>query len=182
MSGGDAVELDAGVLKRLVQPVRLALTLSDLRLAIPRQRPQPALRLGRHEARAQQAGLHQLAQPLRPSWFQPDFIALTAIIVALGGVLIVQVNFAALELSSRNAAVVFLWMSLGLVAAIAGATTVPSRGWYPQLLGVSDLGAATAVVATFVSGIKKLGADARSTGRTWRDAVRGRKPPTGPSR
>ena len=38
--GGDAVELDAGVLERLVQPVGLALALRDLRLAIPRQVPQ----------------------------------------------------------------------------------------------------------------------------------------------
>ena len=65
MSRGDAVELDAGVLERLVQPVGLALALGDLRLAIAGQRPQPPLRLGRHEAAAQQPGLHQLAQPLR---------------------------------------------------------------------------------------------------------------------
>ncbi len=63
--GGDAVELDPGVLQRLVQPVGLALALGDLRLAIPGQRPQPALGLGRHEAAAQQAGLHQLTKPLR---------------------------------------------------------------------------------------------------------------------
>jgi hypothetical protein len=62
--GGDAVELDAGVLQRLVQPVRFALTLSDLCLAVPRQRPEPPLRLGRDEATAQQPGLHQLAEPL----------------------------------------------------------------------------------------------------------------------
>ena len=53
--GGDAVELDAGVLERLVQPVGLALALGDLRLAIARQRRAAADRLGRHEAAAQQA-------------------------------------------------------------------------------------------------------------------------------
>ena len=58
MSRGDAVELDAGVLQRLVQPVGLALALLDLRLAIARQVAQLADRLGRHEARAQQPGLH----------------------------------------------------------------------------------------------------------------------------
>jgi hypothetical protein len=106
-----------------------------------------------------------------PGWFQPYFIAMTAIIVALGAVLILQVNFAALELSSRSGAVVYLEMTIGLVAAIVGATTLPSNGWYPQLLALSDLGAAAAVIATLVCGIKKLVADARSTGRTWRDAI-----------
>jgi len=48
-----------------VQPVGLALALGDLRLAIPRQGAQLALGLGRHEAAAQQPGLHQLTQPLR---------------------------------------------------------------------------------------------------------------------
>ena len=62
--GGDAVELDAGVLQRLVQPVRFALTLGDLRLAIPGQRPEPTLGLGCDEAAAQQPSLHQLAEPL----------------------------------------------------------------------------------------------------------------------
>jgi hypothetical protein len=32
--GGDAVELDAGVLRRLVQPLRLALALGDLRASV----------------------------------------------------------------------------------------------------------------------------------------------------
>ena len=63
--GRDTVELDAGVLQRLVQPVGLPLAISDLGLAIPGQRAQPPLGLGSHEAAAQQAGLHQLAQPLR---------------------------------------------------------------------------------------------------------------------
>ena len=62
-SDGDAVELDAGVLEHLVQPVGLALTLADLRLAIARQIAQRADRLGRHEAGPQQPGLQQLAQP-----------------------------------------------------------------------------------------------------------------------
>jgi len=63
--GGDAVELDAGVFQRLVQPVGLALALGDLRLALPRQGSQLALRLGRYEAAAQRAGFDELTQPLR---------------------------------------------------------------------------------------------------------------------
>ena len=59
----DAVQLDAGVLQGLVQPVSFAFTLSDLRLAIPRQRPQPPLRLGCHKATAQQPRFHQLTEP-----------------------------------------------------------------------------------------------------------------------
>jgi hypothetical protein len=47
-----------------VQPVGFPLALGDLRLAVPGQRSQPALRLGSHEAAAQQPGVHQLAQPL----------------------------------------------------------------------------------------------------------------------
>jgi hypothetical protein len=61
----DAVQLDVGVLQRLVQPVGLALALSDLRLAIPGKQAQRPHRLGRHEAALQQAGLGQLTQPLR---------------------------------------------------------------------------------------------------------------------
>jgi hypothetical protein len=61
---GNTLKLDAGVLQRLVQPVGLALTLGDLRLAIPGQRPQLPLWFGRHEAAAQQAGFHQLTEPL----------------------------------------------------------------------------------------------------------------------
>ncbi len=61
--GRDAVELDVGVLERLVQPVGLALALSDLRLAIAGQLPQRPDRLGRHEVRLQQPGLGELAQP-----------------------------------------------------------------------------------------------------------------------
>ena len=61
--GGDAVELDPGVLEHLVQPVGLALALRDLRLAVAGQVPQRPDRLGRHEARPQQARLGQLAQP-----------------------------------------------------------------------------------------------------------------------
>ena len=63
--GRDAVELDPGVLERLVQPVGLPGALLDLRLAIPGQVPQRPDRLGRHEARPQQPGLGQLAQPGR---------------------------------------------------------------------------------------------------------------------
>ena len=63
--GRDAVELDPGVLERLVQPVGLALALLDLRLAIPGQVAQRADRLRRHEARPQQPGLGELAQPRR---------------------------------------------------------------------------------------------------------------------
>ena len=61
----DAVELDPGVLQRLVQPVRLPGALLDLRLAIPSQVPERPDRLGRHETRAQQTGLRELAQPRR---------------------------------------------------------------------------------------------------------------------
>ena len=60
----DAVELDPGVLQRLVQPVGFALALFDLRLAIPGQLPQRPDRLGRHEARPQKPSFKQLAQPL----------------------------------------------------------------------------------------------------------------------
>ena len=65
MSRRDAAELDPGVLEDLVQPRGLALAVVDLRLAIPGQVAQRADRLGRHEARLQQAGLQQLAEPLR---------------------------------------------------------------------------------------------------------------------
>src|SRR3954466_7344860 len=47
----DAVELDAGVFERLVQPVDLAGALLDLRLAIAREVAQLAERLRAHEAR-----------------------------------------------------------------------------------------------------------------------------------
>src|SRR6266536_242084 len=63
--GGDAVELDPGVLEGLVQPVGLALALPDLRLAVAGQVAQGADRLRRHEARLQQHGLEQLAEPGR---------------------------------------------------------------------------------------------------------------------
>jgi hypothetical protein len=63
--GSDAVKLDHGVLQRLMQPVGLALALSDLGFAIPRQRSEPPLGLGRDETGAQQSGLHQLTQPCR---------------------------------------------------------------------------------------------------------------------
>jgi hypothetical protein len=61
----DAVQLDAGVFQRLVQPLGLALALGDLRAPIARQQPQVADRLGRHEARRQQPRLGELAQPRR---------------------------------------------------------------------------------------------------------------------
>ena len=50
--GRDGRELDAGVLEHLVQPVDHPCALSDQRLAIPGQIPQPTDRLGRHEAGA----------------------------------------------------------------------------------------------------------------------------------
>jgi hypothetical protein len=65
MSEATPVELDAGVLQRLVQSVGLALALLDLRLAIAREVAQRADRLGRYEARAQQPSLGELAQPGR---------------------------------------------------------------------------------------------------------------------
>jgi hypothetical protein len=46
-----------------VQSVGLALTLADLRLAIAREVPERADRLGRHEARVEQPGLEQLTEP-----------------------------------------------------------------------------------------------------------------------
>src|SRR3954463_16215942 len=48
-----------------MQPLRLALALGDLRLAISGQLPQIADRLGRHEVGLQQPGLSELAQPRR---------------------------------------------------------------------------------------------------------------------
>ncbi len=48
--GGDAVELDPGVLDDLVEPSGLALTVFDLRLAVAGEVAQRANRLGRHEA------------------------------------------------------------------------------------------------------------------------------------
>ena len=63
--GGDARELDVGVLEQLLQAVRLARALPHQRLAIAGQVAQLADRLGRHEARAQEPMLEQLAQPLR---------------------------------------------------------------------------------------------------------------------
>jgi hypothetical protein len=62
--GGDAVELDPGVLQRLVQPVGFPRAFLDLRLAIPGQIPERADRFRRHEARPEQAGLRELAEPL----------------------------------------------------------------------------------------------------------------------
>ena len=64
MSRGDAVELDPGVLERLLQPVDLAWRswICALRYRV-RSRSCPD-RPGRHEARAHQPGLEQLAQPL----------------------------------------------------------------------------------------------------------------------
>lgn len=61
----DRVQLDAGVPHDLGQPVGLWLTVTDLRLAISAQVTQVADRLGRHQARAQQPGLGQAAQPRR---------------------------------------------------------------------------------------------------------------------
>ena len=49
--GRDAVELDPGLLERLVQPLRLALALGDLRTPIARQLAQITDRLGRDKAR-----------------------------------------------------------------------------------------------------------------------------------
>ena len=65
MSDATQSSLMPGVLEDLVQPRGLALAVVDLRLAIAGQVPQRADRLGRHEARPQQPGLQQLAQPLR---------------------------------------------------------------------------------------------------------------------
>jgi len=48
-----------------MQPLRLTPTLIDLRAAIPREQPEIANRFRRHEARSQQAGLRELAQPHR---------------------------------------------------------------------------------------------------------------------
>lgn len=62
---GHAVELDPGVLQRLVQAVDLALALLDLRLAIAREIAQLADRPRGHEARLQQARLGELTQPRR---------------------------------------------------------------------------------------------------------------------
>jgi hypothetical protein len=53
------------LLEDLVQPGGLALAVLDLRLAVAGQVAERADRLGRHQAGAQQAGLQQLAQPLR---------------------------------------------------------------------------------------------------------------------
>src|SRR3990170_2377511 len=61
--GGDAVELDAGVLEDLVQPVSLALTLADLRLAVAGHVAQRPDRLRRHETAPQKPRLEQLAEP-----------------------------------------------------------------------------------------------------------------------
>src|SRR4051794_430950 len=47
--GRDAVELDAGVIERLMQPVDLACAFLDLGLAIAREVAQLADRLGRHK-------------------------------------------------------------------------------------------------------------------------------------
>jgi hypothetical protein len=52
----DAIELDAGVLQGLMQPVGLPLALLDLGLAIAGEVAQLSDRLGRHEARPQQPG------------------------------------------------------------------------------------------------------------------------------
>lgn len=110
-----------------------------------------------------------------PGWFQPYFIAVSALIVALGFALILPLNFADLELNGFTGAIVYVEMAVGLIAAIVGATTIPSNGWYAQLLALTGLGVATAVIATLVCGIKKLVTDARRKGRSWRDAIRGRK-------
>ena len=61
--GRDAVELDPGVLERLVEAIGLARALGDLRLAIAGEVALRADRLGRHEARLEQARLEQLAHP-----------------------------------------------------------------------------------------------------------------------
>jgi hypothetical protein len=59
---GDAVELDPRVLQDLVQTVGLALTLSDLRLAVAREVPERTDRLRWYEARVQQSRLEQIAR------------------------------------------------------------------------------------------------------------------------
>ena len=61
--GGDAVELDVGVLKRLVQPLGLPVALGDLGLAIAGELAQLADRLGRHEVGLQKPRLGELAKP-----------------------------------------------------------------------------------------------------------------------
>ena len=63
--GGDAVELDAGVLEQLVQSSGFALAVADLGFAVAGEVPQRADRLGWDQARAQQPGFGQAAQPLR---------------------------------------------------------------------------------------------------------------------
>src|SRR5439155_16266921 len=60
---GDTVELDPRVLEDLVQPVRLPLTLTDLRLAVASEIPQRPDRLRRHKATPQQPRLQQLTKP-----------------------------------------------------------------------------------------------------------------------
>jgi hypothetical protein len=62
---GDRGELDPRVLEHLLQALRLARTLLDLRLAIPRQVAQLADRLRRYEARPHKPVLEQPADPHR---------------------------------------------------------------------------------------------------------------------
>jgi hypothetical protein len=61
---GDRGELDAGVLEHLVQPLHLADTVVDLRLAVASQIAQLADRARRHEARPHEPVFEQLADPL----------------------------------------------------------------------------------------------------------------------
>jgi len=62
---GDRVQLDAGVLQGLLDPLALGAVGLDEPLAVAGEIPQLADRLGRHEAAPQQAMLQQLAQPGR---------------------------------------------------------------------------------------------------------------------
>jgi hypothetical protein len=61
---GDRAELDAGVLEGLVEPLHLARALLNLGLAVKGQVTQLADLPGRHETRAHQPVLEQLADPL----------------------------------------------------------------------------------------------------------------------
>ncbi len=115
-----------------------------------------------------------------PGWFQPYFGVMAGLIAALAIVLLVQLDTWSLGLSLGTVIAVDLFMVVGLAAAIAGATTLPSRGWYSQLLGLADLGAAAAVATAVVVGIKRHVVGERKTRRSWGERLRGRKQPGGP--